>query len=317
MNEKNENTRPTQATNQGGREKVIKNDSNVSTVDKINASLEIIPYEDDGSGSLGVLFAEDDVWLTQAQIVDLYQSSKQNISHHISNIFSDEELEKISSVKYFLTPTKNDRYTPVKHYNLDMIISIGYRVNSKAGVKFRQWATKRLKEHMYKSAAQPQVRDENWYKIRDENRMGHHEFSDAIHDILAPANPSKTERLIHQIENKFINKLVSGDHITGMRDYLSPYQLHAQNIIRGWSIFLIHNGVVDLKTIHATLADSTHKVFPHVTEDPLFPGLEKIKPAKKIKAPKEAKQLPEKIGKIEIAAPPGQTVLIEFVETVI
>lgn len=87
---------------------------------------------------------DETVWLTQAQIVDLFQSSKANISEHIKNIYDQKELEESSTVRDFRTVRQEGKRQVMRnltYYNLDAIISIGFRVNSKKGILFRQWAT--------------------------------------------------------------------------------------------------------------------------------------------------------------------------------
>ena len=115
---------------------------------------EIILYHsDDGLTHIDVRFEGDTIWLTQAQIIELYHSSKSNISEHIKHIFEDGELSEAATVRNFRTVQKegNRQVTrDIIHYNLDMIIAIGYRVRSQDGVHFRQWATARLKEYMQK-----------------------------------------------------------------------------------------------------------------------------------------------------------------------
>ena len=103
-----------------------------------------------------VKFEDDTVWLSQKQIVDLFNSSKSNISEHIKYIFESEELDKNSTVRNFRTvQTEGKRVInrDIVHYNLDVIISIGYRVNSKRGILFRQWATQKLKDYLVKGYA--------------------------------------------------------------------------------------------------------------------------------------------------------------------
>lgn len=103
--------------------------------------------------SIDVRFEGETVWLTQAQLVDLYASSKANISEHIKHIFEEEELAKESTVRKFRTvQVEGSRQVEreVECYNLDMIISLGYRIKSKIATQFRQWATKRLNEYIRK-----------------------------------------------------------------------------------------------------------------------------------------------------------------------
>jgi hypothetical protein len=115
---------------------------------------EIILYQPDNSSmKLEVRLEDETVWLTQAQIVALFQSSKANISEHIKNIFRTGELDKKSTVRKFRTVQieggrKVERN--IIHYNLDVIISVGYRVNSIRGTQFRIWANKILKDYLLK-----------------------------------------------------------------------------------------------------------------------------------------------------------------------
>ena len=115
---------------------------------------EIIVYQsDDGLTRVDVRFEGDTVWLTQAQLMALYHSSKSNVSEHIKHIFEDGELSPEAVVRKFRTTASDGKSYQVMHYNLDMIIAIGYRVRTPVGVHFRQWATARLKEYMQKGFA--------------------------------------------------------------------------------------------------------------------------------------------------------------------
>ena len=114
----------------------------------------IIIYQDeDGITKVSVKFSDEDIWLTQNQIAEIYKTTKQNISLHINNIYKDKELDINSTVKNFLT-VQNEGNRQVKrnidHYNLDMIIALGYRVQSQVATRFRVWATQRLHEYMQK-----------------------------------------------------------------------------------------------------------------------------------------------------------------------
>ena len=112
---------------------------------------EIIIYQsEDGLTHIDVRIEDDTVWLTQAQLVELYQTSKANISEHIKHIFEDGELDEDSVVRNFRTTAADRKSYNTKHYNLDMIISLGYRVRSVIATQFRRWATERLKEYMIK-----------------------------------------------------------------------------------------------------------------------------------------------------------------------
>lgn len=98
-----------------------------------------------------VRFEEDTVWLTQAQIVNLFKSSKTNISEHLKNIYQSKELEKEATVRKFRTVRKEAKRLvkrEIEYYNLEVIISVGYRVNTIRGIQFRRWATQRLKDYL-------------------------------------------------------------------------------------------------------------------------------------------------------------------------
>lgn len=117
---------------------------------------EIILYQPDETVKLEVRLEDETVWLTQAQLVELFQSSKANISEHIKNIYEQKELEEQATVRNFRTVRLEGTRQVTRiltFYNLDTIISIGYRVNSKRGIQFRQWATKVLKEYLLKGYA--------------------------------------------------------------------------------------------------------------------------------------------------------------------
>ena len=108
-------------------------------------------YETDNNiAKVSVRLEEETVWLTQKQLAEIFDSSKQNIGQHIKNIIEDGELDRNSVVKFFFTTAGDGKNYNTEHYNLDMIISLGYRINSKVATKFRQWATERLKEYIVK-----------------------------------------------------------------------------------------------------------------------------------------------------------------------
>lgn len=112
---------------------------------------QIIIYQSDGGRTrVDVRFQGETTWLTQAQLVALFQSSKSNVSEHIKHIFEEKELDHNSVVRKFRTTAADGKAYEVEHYNLDMIISLGYRIKSKIATKFRIWATARLKEYLIK-----------------------------------------------------------------------------------------------------------------------------------------------------------------------
>lgn len=107
----------------------------------------------DGKTQIDVKFEDETVWLTQAQLVELYHTSKSNISEHIKNIFAEGELDENSVIRKFRTTASDGKNYMMTYYNLDMIISLGYRIKSLIATQFRRWATERLKEYMIKGFA--------------------------------------------------------------------------------------------------------------------------------------------------------------------
>ncbi len=102
----------------------------------------------DGQVSLNVSFEQETVWLSLDQMTELFAKDKSVISRHIKNIFYEKELDKESVVAKNATTASDGKTYQVSYYNLDVIISVGYRVKSQRGVQFRQWATKTLKQHL-------------------------------------------------------------------------------------------------------------------------------------------------------------------------
>ncbi|MBQ7490206.1 MAG: virulence RhuM family protein [Bacteroidales bacterium] len=121
------------------------------TPDKYNNQQEIIIYQtDDGTVKIDVKMADDTVWLSLDLMAELFQRDKSTISRHIKNIFSEGELSPDSVVANFATTAADGKQYQVDYYNLDVIISVGYRVKSLRGTQFRIWATKRLNEYIRK-----------------------------------------------------------------------------------------------------------------------------------------------------------------------
>lgn len=115
---------------------------------------DIVIYKtQDGLTKINVKFEDETVWLTQAQLVELYQTSKSNISEHIKHIFEEQELDEKSVVRNFRTTASDGKDYNTKFYNLDMIISLGYRVKSIVATQFRRWATELIKEYLKKGYA--------------------------------------------------------------------------------------------------------------------------------------------------------------------
>lgn len=123
----------------------------------MNQKTELVIFKaQDGNVKLDVRFESETVWLTQTQMTELFQTTKQNISLHLNNVFKEGELDKDSTVKECLTVQKEgNRQVSRKtnYYNLDVIISVGYRVKSQRGVEFRKWANGVLKDYILKGYA--------------------------------------------------------------------------------------------------------------------------------------------------------------------
>jgi len=153
---------------------------------------------EDGTSRIEVRLDEGTVWLTQALIAELYQTTKQNISLHIRNILEEGELPDGAVVKEYLTTAADAKSYQTKYYNLDMILAIGYRVRSHRGTQFRRWATERLREYLIKGFVMDDVRlkegrsigadyfDELLERIRD-IRASEKRFYRKIQDIYTLA----------------------------------------------------------------------------------------------------------------------------------
>ncbi|PKQ63426.1 cell filamentation protein Fic [Labilibaculum filiforme] len=141
---------------------------------------EVIIYKSsDGLSELSVHLKNEDVWLTQKQLVELYQTAKSTVSEHVKNIYADEELNQEATVRKIRTVQKEGNREvsrELDYYNLDLIIALGYRINSKIATRFRQWATQRLKEYIIKGFTMDDERLKNlgggnyWKELLDRIR---------------------------------------------------------------------------------------------------------------------------------------------------
>lgn len=112
---------------------------------------EFLIYQaEDGKTQLSVMLENEELWLSQKQLTELFGKAKTTISEHIKHIFEDGELREDSVVRFFRTTAADGKTYEVAHYNLDMVLALGYRVRSQAGVRFRQWASAQLKEYIVK-----------------------------------------------------------------------------------------------------------------------------------------------------------------------
>jgi hypothetical protein len=139
---------------------------------------EVVVYRtEDGRNRILVRLEDETVWLTQAMMAELYRTTKQNVSLHIQNIYEEGELAPEATVKKYLTVRREGSRTVTRsldHYNLEMIIAVGYRVKSGVATRFRQWATERLREYLVKG-----------FTLDDERLKGHDRLADHFDELLA------------------------------------------------------------------------------------------------------------------------------------
>jgi hypothetical protein len=213
-----------------------------------DAKGEMLVYQtDDGQVKLEVRLQDETVWLTQQMMAELFQTSKQNISHHIHSVYDECELQPESTVKKYLTVRREgnrDVRRELDFYNLDMIISVGYRVKSLIATRFRIWATRRLKEYIIKGftmdderlkdppvrgSAVPDYFDEMLARIRD-IRASERRMYLRVREIFAMAgdyDPSwdETTRFFSVIQNKLhfaATSMTAAELIKRRADCLQP-----------------------------------------------------------------------------------------------
>ncbi|WP_186394165.1 virulence RhuM family protein [Stappia sp. TSB10GB4] len=180
---------------------------------------ELILYTtDDGAATIGLRAVEGTVWLTQLEMAELFDTSKQNVSLHIHNILSDGELVAESVVKESLTTAADGKAYRTKVYNLDVILAVGYRVRSPRGTQFRRWATSVLREYLVKGFAMDDARlkqaehwdyfDEWLARIRD-IRASEKRFYQKVRDLYTTAiDYDKTSEQAHAFFKKVQNKML-------------------------------------------------------------------------------------------------------------
>ena len=182
---------------------------------------KIVIYQtEDGKTQLDVKLENETVWLTQAQLVQLFDSSKANVSEHIKHIYEDGELAADSTVRKFRTvQTEGKRQVGrnVTYYNLDLIISLGYRVNTKRGIQFRQWATSVLKDYLIKGYAINQ-------RIREEN------YQQMVQLVRSMARTVKLQDLSKEVRNALLDVVVD---YTFALDRLDDYDYQRLSIPEG------------------------------------------------------------------------------------
>lgn len=173
----------------------------------------------DGKTSVSLLAKDGMVWMSQMQIAELFATTKQNISLHIQNILKEKELEQNSVVKEYLTTANDGKNYSVTHYSLEMILAIGFRVRSKRGTQFRQWANKNLKEYMIKGFVidderlknpdgKPDYFDELLERIRD-IRASEKRFYQKVRELFTlssdyDSSDKSTQLFFAQTQNKLL-----------------------------------------------------------------------------------------------------------------
>lgn len=177
----------------------------------------LIYQSEDGKTQLSVVLENETLWLSQKQITDLFGKAKGTISEHIKHIFADGELAEESVVRFLRTTATDGKTYEVAHYNLDMVLALGYRVRSTAGVRFRQWASAQLKEFIVKGFVLDDERLKNPGKGRDyfdeltrrlqDIRTSERRFYQKITDIYATsadydANAALTQEFFATVQNK-------------------------------------------------------------------------------------------------------------------
>lgn len=201
----------------------------------------IIYTTDDGQVDIEVRLEDENVWLTQNSMAELFDTTKQNISLHIKNIFEENELNENSVVKENLTTAKDGKNYKTKFYNLDLIISVGYRVKSVRGTQFRIWANKLIKEYLIKGYNLNVKRFKNeWLKRNnsEENSNFNHINSDKKIAIMHNNKTEKRIRLGRTIPNLEIRPYKNGnqDEIQFIYNLKKEvYQKYVENIYGEWN----------------------------------------------------------------------------------
>ncbi len=185
----------------------------------MNKEQNIIIYKTpDGKTAVSLYAKDGSVWMNQNQLAELFDTSKQNIGQHISNIVEENELSEISVVKNYFTTASDGKKYDVTFYSLDMILAIGFRVRSRRGTQFRQWANRNLKEYLSKGFVmdderlknpdgRPDYFDELLARIRD-IRASEKRFYQKVRDLFALSNDyDKTDKATQMFFAETQNKL--------------------------------------------------------------------------------------------------------------
>ena len=217
----------------------------------------IIYKTEDGKVKLSLYARDGSVWMNQNQIAELFDTSKQSISYHIINILEDNELDENSVVKNYLTTASDGKSYEVTFYSLDMILAIGFRVRSKRGIQFRQWANRNLKEYMIKGFVidddrlkkpdgRPDYFDELLARIRD-IRASEKRFYQKVRDLFKLSNDyDETDKATQMFFAETQNKLLFAvTNQTAAEIVVSRADAQKQNMgLTSWKGSIVRKGDV-------------------------------------------------------------------------
>ncbi|WP_172919283.1 RhuM family protein [Capnocytophaga canis] len=215
----------------------------------------IIYKTQDGKAKLALYARDGSVWMNQSQIAELFDTSKQTISYHILNILEENELNENSVVKNYLTTASDGKNYEVTFYSLDMILAIGFRVRSKRGTQFRQWANRNLKEYLIKGFVmdddrlknpdeRPDYFDELLARIRD-IRASEKRFYQKVRDLFKLSNDyDKTDKSTQMFFAETQNKLLYAvTHQTAAEIVVSRANAEKPNMgLTSWKGSIVRKG---------------------------------------------------------------------------
>ncbi|MCK9372082.1 MAG: virulence RhuM family protein [Sulfuricurvum sp.] len=226
----------------------------------------IIYNTSDGKTSVSLLARDGTAWMNQSQIAELFTTSKPNISMHISNIFEEGELDENSVVKDYLTTAADGKNYSVSYYSLEMILAIGFRVRSKRGTQFRQWANKNLSEYMVKGFimdderlknpdGKPDYFDELLARIRD-IRASEKRFYQKVRDLFALSSDydptdKATQLFFAEAQNKLLYAITgqtAAEIIVNRADAAAPNMALTSfkgSVVRKQDIYTAKNYLVE------------------------------------------------------------------------
>ena len=200
----------------------------------------IIYRTEDGQANIALFARDGNVWLSQAQLAELFATSKQNVSSHVINILEENELQEVSVVKDFFTTADDGKEYNVRHYALPMILAIGFRVRSVRGTQFRQWANRHLHEYIVKGftmdderlknpSGRPDYFDEMLARIRD-IRASEKRFYQKVRDLFALCSDydptdKATQMFFAETQNKLlfaVARQTAAELVTSRADACEP-----------------------------------------------------------------------------------------------